>query len=234
VIAVAVAVGEEQSPSGQTGALRSLADSGAGTALLALVALGLFAYAAYRASEIIWGTATEEDEKKDKLERAASVARVVLYGGLGVTAAGLALGSGSSSQSSSKSTSTVFDLPAGEALVLIAGIVMIGVGIYQLYKGLSGSFEDDLKTAQMTDHARKTAKVAGTAGHIARAVVYSLIGGFLAKAAIEHDPQETKGLDGALQELAQQPLGPLLLGVVAAGLIVMGFYSLIEARYRKL
>jgi hypothetical protein len=202
--------------------------------LLALTALGLAGYALYRASEVIWGSEAEDDERKEKLERAASVVRVVVYGGLAITAASIALGAGSSSQNEDQTTSTVFDLPAGEFLVLAAGLVMLGVAGYQLYKGVSGSVEDDLRTERMTDHAIKTAKVLGGAGHVARAVVFSLIGVFLVKAAIEHDPDETKGLDSALQELAQQPLGPLWLGLVAAGLVVMGAYSLIEARYRKL
>ena len=54
------------------------------------------------------------------------------------------------------------------------------------------------------------------------------------KAGIEHDPDEAIGLDGALLEIAQQSYGAVLLGAVALGLFVFGFYSLIEARYRKL
>ena len=234
VIAIAVAVGEEKGTAGQAGALRTLADSTYGTALLALVAVGLFAYALYRASEVFFGSATEHDERKDKLERAASVVRVLVYGGLAVTAAGLAMGSGGSSQSSKESTSTVFDLPAGTALVLIAGAAMLGVAGYQAYRGISGAFEDDLRTAEMDKGARRTASLTGTAGHVARGVVFALIGAFLIKAAVEHDAQDAKGLDGALQELAQQDGGPILLGLVALGLFVMGVYSVVEARYRRL
>ncbi|GHO43354.1 hypothetical protein KSX_15170 [Ktedonospora formicarum] len=42
------------------------------------------------------------------------------------------------------------------------------------------------------------------------------------------------GLDGALQVLAQQPFGAILLGVVAFGLFSYGVYSFVEARYRRI
>ena len=42
------------------------------------------------------------------------------------------------------------------------------------------------------------------------------------------------GLGGALQKLAEQPEGPVLLALVAAGLAMYGIYSFAEARYRRL
>lgn len=233
VIAVAVAVGAEKGTKGQTGALASLADSGGGKLLLAATAAGLAAYALYRLSEVIWGPAGSVDEDREKLERVASVFRVVIYGGLAVTAVRLLDGSGGGS-SPDQGTSTAFDLPAGEALVLIAGAVMIGVGVYQGYRGVSREFLDELERSRMSEAEEHAARGFGLAGHVARGVVYALIGVFLAKAAIEHDAEETRGLDGALQELAQTDLGGPLLGVVALGLVVMGAYSVVEARYRRL
>jgi Domain of Unknown Function (DUF1206) len=64
----------------------------------------------------------------------------------------------------------------------------------------------------------------GTVGHVARAVVFGLIGVFVIKAALEYNPKEAIGLDGALQKLASAPYGPYLLGLTAAGLIAYGVY----------
>jgi hypothetical protein len=234
IVAIAVALGEEQSPADQQGALSSLAGSTAGKILLILLAAGLAGYALFRLWEVIAGPVDERGDKA-KLERVASVARVLIYGGLCFSAIKILTESGSQSSSSeTSSTSTVFDLPAGQLLVIAGGVALIGVGLYQLYTGISGSFRDHLKLAQMSEHEQHTATVAGTAGHIARAVVFSLAGAFLLKAGIEHDPDEAVGLDGALLEIAQQSYGAILLGLVALGLFVFGFYSLIEARYRKL
>jgi hypothetical protein len=73
----------------------------------------------------------------------------------------------------------------------------------------------------------------GVAGHAARAVVFGLIGAFLVKAAVQYDPQEAIGIDGALRKLVQQPYGEPLLGVVAAGLLAYAVYCLVQARYRE-
>jgi len=74
----------------------------------------------------------------------------------------------------------------------------------------------------------------GTFGHLARMVVFGLVGVFLIKAAIDFDPNKAVGLDGALAKLAHASYGPFLLGVVAAGLIAFGAYSLSDARYRRI
>ena len=74
----------------------------------------------------------------------------------------------------------------------------------------------------------------GVVGHLARMVVFGLIGWFLIRAAIEFDPDKAVGLDGALAKLAHASYGPVLLGIVAAGLIAFGCYSLADARYRRI
>jgi hypothetical protein len=74
---------------------------------------------------------------------------------------------------------------------------------------------------------------AGVVGYLARAVVFALVGAFLIRAAIQYDPKEAIGIDGALQKLAGQTPGPLLLGVVAAGLIAYGLFYFVRAAYRE-
>ena len=71
------------------------------------------------------------------------------------------------------------------------------------------------------------------AGFVARGVVFGLIGVFLVRAAYQYDPKEAVGIDGALSEIVHTPYGPLLLGLVAAGLFAFGLYSFVEARYRE-
>ena len=73
----------------------------------------------------------------------------------------------------------------------------------------------------------------GVFGHLARMVVFTLIGYFLLRAAIDYDPDKAVGLDGALNKLVQASYGPILLGIVAAGLLGFAAYSVVDARYRK-
>ena len=86
----------------------------------------------------------------------------------------------------------------------------------------------------MSHRVRKWIAWIGTFGHLARMVVFGLVGIFLIKAAIDYNPTKAVGLDGALAKLAHQSYGPVLLGVVATGLVAFALYSLSDARYRRI
>ncbi|MGM1033722.1 MAG: DUF1206 domain-containing protein [Bacillota bacterium] len=86
----------------------------------------------------------------------------------------------------------------------------------------------------MSPKERKWSKYLGKFGISARGVIFGIIGVFLIKTAIQADPDETKGLDGALAEVANQPFGPVMLTIVSLGLIAYGVYMFAEARYKRL
>ena len=85
----------------------------------------------------------------------------------------------------------------------------------------------------MSERVERAFTALGVFGHLARMVVFVLIGWFLLRAAIDYDPDKAVGLDGALTKLADASYGPVLLGIVAAGLIGFAAYSIADARYRK-
>jgi len=67
-------------------------------------------------------------------------------------------------------------------------------------------------------------------------VVFALVGVLIFLAAYHANPSQPVGMDAALATLMQQPYGIWLLGIVAAGLIAFGFYSLLSAvwfRFRR-
>ncbi|MBA2637336.1 MAG: DUF1206 domain-containing protein [Solirubrobacterales bacterium] len=74
----------------------------------------------------------------------------------------------------------------------------------------------------------------GIFGHVARAIIFALIGYGLIKAAVDYNAQKAVGLDGALRKVADASYGPWLLGLVALGLIGFAAYSTADARYRKI
>ena len=133
-----------------------------------------------------------------------------------------------------RTTAGVFDWPAGRWLVGLAGIVLLGVAAYQLAKGVRRTFLEELKTGEMSTGTQTWITWIGTIGHVARAIVFGLVGWFLLKAAYEFDAKEAVGLDGALTKILKAAYGPWLLGFTAAGLIAFGIYSISEARYRKI
>ena len=123
--------------------------------------------------------------------------------------------------------------PGGQVLVAIAGLVIVGVGLEQGYKGLTRKFLEKSKTEEMSESVERGFTALGVVGHLARMVVFVLIGYFLFRAAIDFNPDEAVSLDGALAAVVQASYGPLLLGIVAAGLIAFAAYCIVDARYRK-
>jgi hypothetical protein len=100
-------------------------------------------------------------------------------------------------------------------------------------RALTRSFRDELKEEQMGRQERRWYTPIGVVGHLARALVFLLVGGFVIKAAYEYDAQEAIALDGALRKLAEASYGPVLLSCVAAGLFGYGLFCLVQARYRE-
>ena len=74
----------------------------------------------------------------------------------------------------------------------------------------------------------------GRFGYAARAVVYSLVGIFLMRAAYLVRAEEADGLREVLQTLLARPYGQWILGAVSFGIFCYGMFSLMEARYRDI
>ena len=125
------------------------------------------------------------------------------------------------------------DWPLGRWIVGAAGLALIGVGVFNYWRAITLDFKKKLKLRKMSEVEEKVFTIVGVVGHIARAIVFGLIGFFLLRAAWQYDPEEAVGLDGALAEILQQDYGATMLGIVSAGLIAYGLYCFVEARYRK-
>jgi hypothetical protein len=234
LLAVKLAVGAGGKATNQQGALRTIAEQPFGKVLLILVAIGLGGYALWRLIHALLGHGPEASDST--FDRVAAFGSGIVYASLCAVAVEILLGSGSSggSGNASKTTAGVFGWPGGTWLIGIAGAVLIGIGLYQGYRGISKDFLKDSKTEQMSTRVRHWIEWIGTFGHLARMVVFGLVGVFLIKAAVDYTPNKAVGLDGALAKLAHQSYGPFLLGLVAAGLVAFGLYSLSDARYRRI
>ena len=233
ILAIKLAIGAGGKTTNQEGALATVARQPFGKVLLILVAIGLGGYALWRLLHALLGHGPEDSDTA--FERVAAFASGIVYAGLCAVAVRILLGSGGgSSGNATKTTAGVFGWPAGTWLVGIAGAFLIGVGLFQGYRGISQDFLKDSKTEEMGPRVRKWIQWIGTFGHLSRMVVFGLVGVFLIKAAIDYNPNQAVGLDGALAKLANASYGPFLLGIVAAGLIAFGIYSLCDARYRRL
>jgi hypothetical protein len=231
ILALKLALGDGGKATNQTGAMKTIAGQSFGEFLLVVLAIGLAGYSLWRLTRAAVGHGAEQQD--DASDRIAALASGIAYGILCITAIKIIADAGAGSGTPKGTTAGVLGWSGGPLLVGIAGAIMIGVAVYQAYKGLARKFLEDANTGEMSEAMEKTYTALGVFGHVARAVIFALIGYGLIKAAVDYNAKEAIGLDGALRELADASWGPALLGLVAVGLAGFALYSIVDARYRK-
>ena len=235
-LAIELAVGHGGKATSRQGALQAIAQHWYGKIALVLLAVGFAAYALWRFVQAFAeddGSGDAETAAKTWAKRAGYVGRGLIYAGLTFTAIKVLFGSegGSQNESAHHTAAAILSWPAGTWIVGIVGAAIVAAGLWNLYRGLTRKFEDRWRGARGSGAEQWGARI-GVVGHLARGVVFTLIGIFVVKAALDYDPKAAIGIDGALQKLAHASYGPYLLGVTAAGLVCYGLFCLVDARYR--
>ena len=207
-----------------------------GQVLLGAIAIGLTAYATWRITQGILDAEGKGKDLKGISIRIGYACSGLIHAGLAFSAVRLLLGEKEeSSEQSHKSRATeIMQLPFGPLLIGVAGAGFIGFGLYQIYKGYKAKFRKRLDVGAMSKREDKWATRFGRFGLTARGIVFGIIGYFLIISAIQYDPNEVRGLGGALQTIAGEPYGKVLLAIVAAGLAIYGIYILIESKYHRI
>lgn len=235
VLALKLALGDGGTATSRQGALEQLAHHSFGKIVLILLAAGFAAYAVWRFVQAYAERPDAEDgPAKVWAKRAGYAGRGLVYVALTYSTVRILMGSGGGQSQTAKahhSTAMVLSWPGGRWLVGGAGLGLVGVAVWNLYRGLSRKFEDKWR-GRLTPSVKRWGIRAGVLGHVARFVVFALIGVFAVKAALDYKPSDAIGLDGALQKLAHASYGPWLLGLTAAGLFAYGVYCLVDARLR--
>ncbi len=238
-LAVQLAIGTGGKTTDQRGALQTIYEQPFGKFLLAIVTIGLIGFAIWCFLQAWFDTEGKGSDIKGILGRLGYAVTGVSYAILAFGAFQLVTRTGTSSTTKSTTASTQ-DVTAqllnhswGVAAVVILGLIVIGVACYMFAKAYTAKFQRRLLLTELSAQLRRGVVFLGRFGYAALGVVFSIIGIFLIVAAVQHNPHEAKGLDTALRTLAQQPFGPLVLGIVALGLVAYGVYSFVEARYRR-
>lgn len=220
-LALRLAWGNPEQEADQSGAFETLALHPAGVTLLAVLGTGFVLLGAWNLLEaaVPHGAA----------DRGKFLATGVTYGVLAWGAYEVAGGRDtSSSEQTQDITAVLLSNAFGTALVVLIGAVVLAVGGYHVFKGLAGTYRDDL-----SEDPGRTIEVTGTIGYVAKGMALLVIGGLFWAAVITHDPDKASGMDGALRTLLGLPQGRILLTVVALGLLAFGIYSLGRGRYAK-
>jgi uncharacterized membrane protein len=230
-IAVMLALGAAQHAPDRAGALEAIAGKPFGYILLWVITIGFGGLALWKIVQ-------------------ASVARLNPTEAYRLKAVGSAIGytiacittywfvrfgrvPASSDTTSRDLTATVMSRSGGQLLVLIVGVIAVVAGIYMVIQAFRLDFTRYLRMGWMSRRTQDTVVTLGRFGYAARGVIVFLIGLTLIAAAASYDPAKATGVDGALRTIAGWPYGPILLILVALGLIAFGVLSFFEAKWRR-
>jgi hypothetical protein len=215
----------------QKSVLREVIDLPLGAAVVALCAVGFLGYAVWRFSEAASGVVVDGD---GGVARAKSFGRGVVYLLLAITALTVLLGSRTSQGSTQRGiVGWALDLPAGQVIVAVTGLVVVGIGLVLAVEGGNGKFLRYLDDSEISPRTRWLVRTLGTVGSVARGCVLVVIGLLLVLTGVAHDEEFATGMEGAFQLLQQLPGNGFLVVVASLGLIAFGIYGLLEARYRR-
>jgi hypothetical protein len=239
LLAMKVALGARGNLQDQQGAIASIGQTLIGRILLVIVLIGLIGYALWGLIRAFLNPLHKGKDIKGILERIGFFISAMAYSILIIPTYNLIFGTANAAQNGAQGVqlrniiSTIFLIPLGRWIVGIIGLMVLGIGVFQVYQGLRHDFDKQIKPYALTSKQIKWVKGMGRVGTLGRAVVFLLIGLFLLFAAFNANSAEVKGVDGALLVVLQQPFGHWLLGIVAIGLIAFGLYSLLSAFWFK-
>jgi Domain of Unknown Function (DUF1206) len=237
LLAARAAAGEGGKTTGTRGALRTIVEQPKGQLLLAVIAAGLFGYAAWQLVAALTDAERKGTEPKGLALRAGMVGTAVITASLGVAAVRLIMGSGGGGDDGQRAdhwTARLLGLPLGRWIVALVGAGVVAYGLYQLHRAYAAKVREHLDLSTLGPATATWVVHFGRFGLAARGVVFGVIGWFLIRAAATYDPREASDLGEALAALERQPYGAWLLGAVAFGLVAFGLYQLVNARYRRI
>ena len=239
ILALRAAIGPREANISRRDALVSLVAEPFGQILLILIAIGVIGYSL---GHLMMATRSEEKTEREGLmawiNRGAHAASGLIHLGLAGLAFQLLISSYLNRQRGEGAaptdlTADIMTYPFGRWLIAAAGLVLLGIAVYEFHKAYTARFRTAFDRSRMKQAERNLVTIVGRIGYVARGIVYILIGLFVLQAAAFSNPQEAGGLGKALATLYEQSYGPWILGLVAAGLIAYGAYGMLLGRYRE-
>jgi len=232
LLAASLVVGRADEQTDQNGALRAIADQPLGGAVLVVVAVGFAGYALWQLLDAAVGH-RDHDGISRTARRIVSLGTGVVYLFLAASTLLFVQGGGSGDQTTSR-TAELMSRPGGRTAVAVLGAGLVVGGLVIAVRGGLAKHSERLENYRVPDRLRRPAVVVGAVGLVGRGGVAVLIGVFLVRAAVQFDPQEAKGLDAALQSVAGQPFGRVMLAAAVVGMLAYSAWSYIEAAYREI
>ena len=208
-----------------TGALEYLG-RGSGRLLLMGMAAGMTAYGLWRLADAGFGIENSGSDAKAMRKRAAAGAIGAIYLYLAYKAVRILLDGSAGPSNTQQQADTVLDLPGGAVVLALAALLLATAGAMQLHKAVTASF---MRRLNVPSAHVPLVEWLGRIGTAARGVIFLAVAYLIGRAAVDGRSDEAGGMEQALDMLS----GPLLYAV-AAGLMLFGLFSIVEARFRRI
>ncbi len=211
---------------GTEGIFEAIQEFPAGTLILWVMAVGLLAYALFRAITGIFDIENNGSDAKGLAKRAGHGASAIGHVALAWSAYQLASSGRSSDGGGAQELAAgVLSVTMGGVVLGLLGIAFIATALLQFRTAISGTFMNRID-ARAPDATRWL----GAAGYSARGVVYAIIGWSLFKAGfLSAGTQQVRTVGDAIIDLADQGI---VFTLTALGLMLFGLFSLVLARYQ--
>ncbi len=215
---------------GTSEALSMVERSPFGLVALWIVALGLFAYMAWRLIDAAFDLEDHGTDAKGLMARVGQAVTGLIHGALGAVALVLKFGSTDSGEGSKTAfyLSKLMSWPMGEIILGAVGLITMGAGVYYLHQAYTQKYREKLQANHFTMHWNPLLQ----AGVAAQGVSVLIIGGLMGLAAWQHDPDAAGGLDKAFGWLGQQVYGQVLVTALCLGLALFAVFMAVNAAYR--
>ena len=240
-LAFVAASGEGGKTTSATGALADGTHTQVGRLVIGVVAVGLFLHAIFRAALALVAEPYGDGKPAQRLRRRiVNTVDALFYLALGTTAAAMAVGSKASAHTNDDATmqhgsAWVLHAPLGRPLLIaVAGGIFIAA-LVQLFRAVwIGDLRSRMRVEDMGPRQRAVVAAVGRLAHLSRAAILATIAFYLWRAGMDRAPREARGAGGALHAAWEFPHGDVLLAMMAVGMLGVGAFAFLEARWRRL
>ncbi|MEL6930663.1 MAG: DUF1206 domain-containing protein [Cyanobacteria bacterium J06600_6] len=235
ILAIEAAILPERQAAGTYNALKHLSGQPLGSIMLCLLAIGILGYVLRRLLQaVIYPGQTQNFKLFSIFQRLGYLVSSVSYAGVAYSAISIVFHLGKyNNRIQTGVEHLLHHVIAGEAIVFMAGLGVMGVGIGYIYGARTGSYLSQFASVEIDYRFEYCAKWLGKIGIAARGVSFVVSGICLILASLSLDSHLAGGVQKAFRTLSEQPLGWLWLSLIGAGFIAYGIYLFIAARYRR-
>ena len=221
--------GHNENETNRQGVFQWLKETG-GSTLLLVIAAGLACYCVWRFAQAF----TDNGQPKKWPERARYFFSGLCYASVAITAATLALHkSNDNGDENQYWAAELLSKPMGTILVGIGALILLAIGLYQVYYGFSRKYKKHVQGMGLHGRTSDLLLKAGKTGYIARGLVWIIISYLMGRAAFYKNASEAGDTSKAFQFVEQGSYGSYVLGAIGIGLIAYGIFSFVRARYER-